>query len=179
MQMNADLIALTFNQQNERKSWKARPDSRPSAETVHFKGTHGMIELVYDVWGNRFAVRFNKVHAAWGDYIRAISRGLYIVLSTLKSGGLPFDCPDEPEGCKIECTVLDGSDVYVSYVADPKTVAEATMPELTVTGRVPTKPNIQNIPIRTETGAAIRQAFVDALGVPPVMDAPVSDDKPE
>lgn len=33
----------------------------------------------------------------------------------------------------------------------------------TLTGRIPTKPNIQNIPIRTETGRIIREAYLKHL----------------
>ena len=127
--MTADAIALAFNQQNSRKTWKARSDNRPGSETVLFKGTHGMVEITYHVAAAEFSVSFNKVHAAWGDYVRAVARGLYVVLTTLKSAGLPFDAPLSPEGATIRCTVGETRATFVGFTG-PMTVQDETMPEL-------------------------------------------------
>ncbi len=116
MELTADVIAIAFNQENERKTWQARPNNRDSAETVHFSAQTGMIALIYNVRNRTWHVRFNKFQTSWGDYIRSISRALYIVLTTLKQAGLPFDAPDAPEGIEIVCQASPDADTLVRYV---------------------------------------------------------------
>jgi hypothetical protein len=53
------------------------------------------------------------------------------VLSTLKSAGLPFEAPDQPEAIYITTFVAADGSVYVRYDPPaPATVADAIMPEL-------------------------------------------------
>lgn len=118
-QLTATEIALAFNQQIERKAWSARQTNSDGAERVHFISATGMVRLIYDVRERIWYVRFTKVNAAWGDYIRAIARSLYIVLTTLKSGGLAFDAPENENDIKITCMASDTDAVYVTYEAPP------------------------------------------------------------
>lgn len=126
--MTAAAIALAFNTQNMRKVWSARANSRDNMERVHFTTETGMVKLTYDVRENTFRVDFMKVHAAWGDYVRAAARALHVVLTTLKSAGLPFDAPDDDEGVTIRTTTGAEGAITVAYEAPP-TVASAIMPE--------------------------------------------------
>lgn len=133
-------IALAFNAVNERKSWSARPNSRSNTgkEVVHFNSTSsGLIALVYEVEDKRFQVRFNKFHAAWGDYVRSISRSLHVVLSTLKAAGLPFDAPDVERGMEIVVTLEGAGPNVATYARWPGMIVEdkpapvdPVMPEL-------------------------------------------------
>jgi hypothetical protein len=113
--MIAAEVALAFNTANERKAWTARPNSKDSGDTVHFTSATGLVALVYECDTERFQVRFNKFHAAWGDYVTSIARALHIVLSTLKQGGLPVDAPDDTDGIEIVATSGTG----VTYVRWP------------------------------------------------------------
>lgn len=129
--LTAVTIALAFNQQNARKAWTARANSRDEAERVHFASTTGLVKLVYDVRERIWLVEFTKVSAAWGDYIRAIARSFHIVLSTLKSAGLPFEAPTSDDGIVIRTLcVSHAGRVQVAYEPAP-TLATAIMPELT------------------------------------------------
>jgi hypothetical protein len=104
-------IAAAFMQQNDKRTWKARSVNRArntvAGDVVHFESTGGMVSLMYYVESGQFAVKFNKFHGAWGDYVKAIARSLFVVLNTLKSAGLPFDAPATLAGMVIECTTTD------------------------------------------------------------------------
>lgn len=124
-------VALAFNATNERKTWAARPLAKDGAEVVHFTAPANLVTLVLECDTGRFRVQFNKVHAAWGDYVRAIARSLHIVLSTLKASGQPFDAPETADGIEIVATATDGATVYVRWSGDkPDAPAAAIMPEL-------------------------------------------------
>lgn len=123
-------VALAFNAVNERKSWQARPHASDGREAVHFTAPANLVTLVLECETGRFQVRFNKTHAAWGDYITAIARSLHVIMSTLKVAGLPFDPPADLEGIEIVATTGPGL-TYVRTGPDaPLTAAEATMPEI-------------------------------------------------
>lgn len=129
--MIAAEVALAFNGVNERKSWQARPHASDGREAVHFTAPTNLVTLVLECDTQKFQVRFNKVHAAWGDYVHAIARSLHIVLSTLKQSGLPFDAPDTVAGIDIIATTGTGGITYVAWPGMlPLTVTEAIMPEL-------------------------------------------------
>lgn len=129
--MIAAEVATAFNTVNERKSWTARPYASDGVETVHFTAPSNLVTIVMECDGPRFYVRFNKVQAAWGDYVRAIARSLHVVLSTLKEAGLPFDAPDDDE-CEITASATASAKTYVAWPGMiPETVEAATMPELT------------------------------------------------
>lgn len=113
--MNAHEIANAFNGANELKAWSARPNSRPEAELVHFHSGSQLVTIVLDGMTGKFEVRFNKFHAAWGDYVRAIANSMHYILTTLKAGGLPFECPDDPEGIEIIATASSTGATYVRY----------------------------------------------------------------
>jgi len=124
-------VALAFNGVNERKSWAARPHAQDGREAVHFTAPANLVTLVLECDTQRFQVRFNKVHAAWGDYVRAIARSLHIVLSTLKLAGLPFEAPPSTDGVEIVATATDSSATYVRWPGMiVPTVESATMPEI-------------------------------------------------
>lgn len=125
--MTAAAIALAFNTQNQRKVWTARANSRDNMERVHFATTTGMVKLIYDARERTFIVQFNKVQAAWGDYVRSIVRSLHVVLSTLKSAGLPFEAPDDDDAGIVIRTAASGV-ITVAY-EPPQTLATAVMPE--------------------------------------------------
>lgn len=116
-QLQAHEIAMAFNTLNDKKSWTARANSRPSSGTdmVHFTSTSGLVALSYNALDGRFTVKFNKFTAAWGDYIAAISRSLYTVLNTLKAAGLSFEAPPTPEGIEIIATRGADNSVYVRW----------------------------------------------------------------
>jgi hypothetical protein len=112
-------IAAAFMQQNDKKTWKARAINRTrnngATDVVHFESSGGMVSLMYYVETARFAVKFNKFHGAWGDYIKAIARSLFVVLNTLKSAGLPFDAPPTLAGMVIEAATTDDTTTYVRW----------------------------------------------------------------
>lgn len=132
--MYAAEIATAFNSVNSRTSWSARPNSRSDTgvETVHFTAQSNLVALVYYCDTGKFAVRFNKFHATWGDYVRSIARALYVVLTTLKEAGLDFDAPDDSDGMEIIATSSGDNTVYVRWPApeQPLTAATAVMPEM-------------------------------------------------
>jgi hypothetical protein len=111
-------IAAAFMQQNDKKLWKARSVNRtrngPAGDVVHFE-SGGMVSLMYYTETGKFAVKFNKFHGAWGDYIKAIARSLFVVLNTLKSAGLPFDAPASLAGMVIEATTTDDNLTFVRW----------------------------------------------------------------
>jgi hypothetical protein len=117
--MNGPEIAAAFMQQNDKRTWKARNVNRArntgAGDVVHFESSGGMVSLMYYVESGRFAVKFNKFHGAWGDYIKAIARSLFVVLNTLKSAGLPFDAPPTLAGMVIEATTTDDNTTYVRW----------------------------------------------------------------
>lgn len=112
-------IAAAFMQQNDKRTWKARSVNRArnsaTGDVVHFESQGGMVSLMYYVETGRFAVKFNKFHGAWGDYIKAIARSLFVVLNTLKSAGLPFDAPPTLAGMVIEATTTDDNLTHVRW----------------------------------------------------------------
>lgn len=110
-------IAVAFNQQNDKRSWKANAASK-GRDIVYFNSTGGMVSLLYHVQDKRFAVKFNKFQGAWGDYIKAIARSLFVVLNTLKSAGLPFEAPLTLAGMEIIATTTDDTTTYVRWAGD-------------------------------------------------------------
>jgi hypothetical protein len=113
-------IAAAFMQHNDKRTWKARCVNRqrvngPSGEVVHFEAAGGMVALMYYPDNGRFAVKFNKFQGAWGDYIKAIARSLFVVLNTLKGAGLPFDAPSSLAGMVIEATTTEDNLTYVRW----------------------------------------------------------------
>lgn len=104
-------IAIAFNQNNDKKVWKARA----MGAVVHFTTVQGMVSLQYNTEDGRFAVKFNKLVAAWGDYVKAIARSLHVVLNTLKSAGLPFDAPPTLAGMVIEAVTTEDNTVFVRW----------------------------------------------------------------
>lgn len=125
--MTGQEIAAAFMQQNDKRTWKARCVNRQRAtgvgDVVHFESAGGMVALMYYPDTGRFAVKFNKFHGAWGDYVKAIARSLFTVLNTLKSAGLPFDAPSSLAGMVIEATTTDDNLTYVRW---PGSGSEAT-----------------------------------------------------
>lgn len=118
-QVSGAEISAAFMQQNDKRMWKARCVNRNRAsghtDVVHFESTGGMVALMYYVETGQFAVKFNKFHGAWGDYIKAIARSLFVVLNTLKSAGLPFDAPPTLAGMRIEAVTTDDTTTFVSW----------------------------------------------------------------
>jgi len=116
-------VAMAFNTASLRKTWTARHNSRSDTgrETVHFTTPVGLVAIVYYCDTDQFAVRFNKFHATWGDYIYGIANALYVVLSTLKAAGLPFEAPDDVDGIEIIATASKGvaTDTFVRWNAPP------------------------------------------------------------
>jgi hypothetical protein len=119
--MTGPEIAAAFMQQNDKRTWRARSVNRARAtgpgDVVHFEAQGAMVALMYYVDTGKFAVKFNKFHGAWGDYIKAIARSLFVVLNTLKSAGLPFDAPPTLAGMVIEATTTDDTTTYVRWPA--------------------------------------------------------------
>jgi len=127
--MLAAEVALAFNTVNERKTWHARPYASNEGERVHFQGGRGnMVTLILECETGKFYVRFNKMHAAWGDYVTSIAKCLYVVLTTLKAASMPFDAPDDIEGIEIVATVGNGK-TYVRWPQQEPPV-HPVMPEL-------------------------------------------------
>lgn len=125
--ITAPELALAFNTVNTRKTWNARP----SNTLVIFNPGVSLIALTYDTVDGTWQVRFNKYQAAWGDYVKAIARTFYVVLSTLKQAGLPFAAPDSPEGIDIVTSTGPEGSIYVRYEPPaPATSFDAIMPEL-------------------------------------------------
>ena len=124
-------VALAFNGVNDRKTWSARPFSKDGTETVHFTGgRNNIITLVLECDTGRFQVRFNRMHAAWGDYVTAIARAMCVVLSTLKAAGLPFEAPLGSDGIEIVATSGTGA-TYARWPGQtPPCPVTAIMPEI-------------------------------------------------
>lgn len=118
--MNALEIATAFNTVNDKKHWKARATTRnkagDSTEQVLFDSAVNLVSLIYypdrEVW----AVKFNKFHAQWGDYIKSIARSFHVILNTLKSGGLAFEAPPSTVGVRIAVSVDEGEEIQVAWV---------------------------------------------------------------
>lgn len=104
-------VANAFNQQNDKKNWKAVC----TGELVHFSSTSGMVALVYDAADGTFAVKFNKFQGAFGDYVQAIRRGLFSVLNSLKSAGLPFEGPATVDDMEVVISARDADKVFASW----------------------------------------------------------------
>lgn len=121
--MNGTEIAIAFNTANDKAHWMARAINRERkgvvSDVVHFEGRGGMVSLAYHVADGRFAVTFSKFQGAWGDYIKAIARSLFVVLNTLKAGGLPFEAPPTLAGIVIEAVTTDDNTVYVRWPGEP------------------------------------------------------------
>lgn len=153
-------LALAFNASNTRKAWQARSNTRDSAELVHFINNANLVNLVYDCRTGLFAVRFNKVHAAWGDYIKAIARALHIVLNTLKEAGLTLHAPDDYENIEIIATATNDNIVYVRW-AGQSAIDDGGEDQLPFhTGPQMTMENILPDTVDTDTGNAML-AIVD------------------
>lgn len=118
-------IMNAFNQQTDSKSWQARAAVTGGTPLVHFTNG-GMVAFVYNLNDMTFQVKFNKFQGAWGDYMRAIARGMYVILNTLKSAGLPFDGPTTLNGMKLECSTGADLSVFVSWPSPVNPI----MPEL-------------------------------------------------
>ncbi len=114
--MNSTEIAQRFNEVNEVKAWVARANSRPESglDVVHFNTASKLVSLIYNHSTGAFEVKFNKFQAAWGDYVQAIAKSLFFVLTTLKQAGLPFDAPTHYEGMEIVARV-SGDAVFVRW----------------------------------------------------------------
>jgi hypothetical protein len=113
MHTAAEIVAA-FMQQNDKRTWKARAVTRGGTEVAYFE-SGGMISLMYYADEGKFAVKFNKFHGAWGDYIKAIARSMFVVLNTLKSAGLPFDAPPALAGMVIEAVTTDDATTFVRW----------------------------------------------------------------
>lgn len=129
-QLGSAEIALVFNTQNTRKVWTARANNRTDSgrDMVHFTTTAGIVSLAYNTLDGRWEIQFNKAHAAWGDYVKAMARALYLILTTLKAAGLPFDAPLSPAGVQITVTATDSAQTFVRWDA-PLNALTAIMPE--------------------------------------------------
>jgi len=116
-QLSGAELAVAFNQHSDKKGWTARASSRVNSnlDLVHFSGPSTIISLTYDVMGQRFIVKFNKAHAAFGDYVKSIAKALYYVLTTLKAAGMPFDAPLTPAGIRVLCEATDEATVYCEW----------------------------------------------------------------
>lgn len=102
--IDAQTICDAFNQNNTKKAWKARRLNMPGGERVMFESQNGMVALTLDPATWRYSVKFYKFHGAWGDYIKAIARGIYTVQTTLKSAGQPVEAPLGLNGTVIQST---------------------------------------------------------------------------
>lgn len=173
--MDGTTIANAFNQQNDKKTWAARAMSRErksgAVDVVHFTAKGGMVSLDYDVAAGRFMVKFNKFQGAWGDYVKAIGRSLYVILNTLKSAGLPYEAPTSLNGMTITATLGDDNSVYVSW--EPQTPAAATMPEIrgsmTYPDGVPGTPEYEPARILPEFDPKTHNVCVIGGGLPDVL----------
>lgn len=115
--VSASEIAMAFSTQSDKKGWNARTNSKPEKgmDLVHFTSPSGLVSLVYNAIDGTFQVRFHKMHATWGDYIKAIAKALYYVLTVLKSAGLPFDAPPSAAGIRVIATASVDNTVYVEW----------------------------------------------------------------
>lgn len=164
--MDAHSIALAFNTANDKKTWIARANSRPAGGTdmVHFNAQNGMVTLSYNAVDGKFTVKFNKLHGAWGDYVTAIARSLYVVLNTLKAAGLPFEAPPSPEGVEIIATKGAANVVYVRYVPP----VDPVMPELR-------SDHVRDADIYAGFDPALHTTGERVVGVHPALAAPYGE----
>jgi hypothetical protein len=116
-QLTAAEIAMAFTAQNDKKGWLARTNAKPDKgmDLVHFTAPSQLISLTYNAMDGKFMVRFHKLHASWGDYIKSIAKTLYYILTVLKAAGLPFEAPLSAAGIQIIATASDDNTVYVEW----------------------------------------------------------------
>ena len=101
MQYNAPQIVAAFQDANTQTKWGARSYTTESIDTVHFIVPSSLIKITLDCHTGEFLITFHKLHAAWGDYIRAITRALVYILKTVQAGGLDVDAPDHEEAAEL------------------------------------------------------------------------------
>lgn len=126
--LSANEVANVFNQQNDKASWRAVC----TGELVHFTSTNGMVALVYDAAAGTFAVKFNKFQGAFGDYVQAIRKGLFSILNTLKSGGLPFEGPPTVDDMTVLIRAASADDITCEW--DTPAVYKHTELSITIGG---------------------------------------------
>lgn len=100
MKLQADVVAKAFNDKCP-SHWKARPylHARQSgtfnAASFAYKG--GMVSFLMDCdkpVGAGFQIKFVSYTGAFGDYLSAIQKGLYHILSILRDAELAPNVPD-------------------------------------------------------------------------------------
>ena len=111
--IDAQTIANAFNQQNDLKSWKVTC----TGELVHFSTINGIVAVIYEADTGRFAIKFNKFQAAFGDYMKAIARSMFVILNTLKSAGLPFEAPPSLDDIEVACSIKNGT-IYARWAGE-------------------------------------------------------------
>ena len=97
--MEANDITLAFNACSERGGWKAIIAGTRAAPLIKFTSPSNMVELFLHMQTSRISFQFTKCACSWGDYLTAVRRGLFAVLTALKASGSPVSTPmSETEG---------------------------------------------------------------------------------
>lgn len=91
--MEAIELVQTFNNCMDREGWRTVLAGTRERPAVKFSPRSLMADITLDWQTKRFTVSFSKMACAWGDYITAARRALFVVLTTLKATGSPVEAP--------------------------------------------------------------------------------------
>lgn len=108
MTYSAAQIVASFLEANTTYNWGARSYSSEGLEQVFFTTPSSLIKITYDCTDEVFYIEFVKFIAGWGDYVRAISKGVHYILATLQAGGLDFEAPESFEAVEVTVSLRNG-----------------------------------------------------------------------
>lgn len=99
--MNADIVAKVFNQAKI-NNWRARAYLKGRTNgvfnAVSFSYKGGMVQLLMDCdkpLGSGFQIKFQQYTGSFGDYVAAIQKALYKVLTTLRDSEVKTEVPED------------------------------------------------------------------------------------
>lgn len=115
----ASEICAAFQDANETAGYVARTYSTDALEQVHFKVPSGLIKVIYDCWDECFYIKFEKYHATWGDYVRAICNSVHYIMKMIAAGGLDVRVPEEPDAIEIRVSPGDEGRTRVKWADAP------------------------------------------------------------
>lgn len=92
-------MAVAFNNVTERVNWRARVGGSRRYPEVLFTNRTSMVVVSYSPSRKEFTVAFQRVTAAWGDYLAGAYRSLVVITFSLKAAGFDFSTALADETC--------------------------------------------------------------------------------
>jgi hypothetical protein len=122
--ISPDDAAQAFNADDANRNWSARVSCRNRTSgiinAVSFTYRGGLISIVMDCdcpLGERFTIRFERHTASFGDYLAAIQKGLYRILSSLARAGLASEARGLMSYTQIEFAMRkDGKVTFIRWL---------------------------------------------------------------